>query len=107
MQSAFAILPAEPRPDFRLEAAEVRDNELTLSVQIPVGNTKPELFVTVEGGQITMPDLKENNEGTATFIARVVKTPQPDKPLNYTLVQDGAAVAGAIPFPTNQHSAGN
>jgi len=107
VQSAFAALPTEPRADFRVNTAEAMDDDLSLTVQIPVSNTKPELFVTAEGGQITLPDLKESNDGTATFSARVLKAPRPDTLLHYTLVQDGAAVAGTIPFPTNRHSIGD
>lgn len=101
VQSAFAALPAAPRPDFRLLAIDLKDSELLLTVQLPAGDRKPELFITAEGGQLTLPDLKEQDDGTAVFTARVVKAPPPGTPLHYTLVLGTIAVGGEVPFPTS------
>lgn len=100
VQAAFAELPAEARPDFRLSAAELRGDELLLTAQVPSGNIRPELFISAEGGLLILPDLKEQNGDTATFSARVLRAPPPDVPLHFTLVQGGAAVGGNVPFPT-------
>lgn len=105
VQSAFAALPDEPRPEFRLSRVEAENDTIILHALLPEPEGKVELFLaTSDGGQIALPDLVEQGPDDAIFSARLIARPPPGADLHYTLVQGDVAVSGTILFPEDNQS---
>lgn len=99
VQSAFSTLPADARPGFRIAHAEHSSDSLILDAELPAADGEADLFLSVEGGQLTLPDPAAAQSGEYTFKAQVITAPQPGADLRYTLIQEDMAVSGTIPFP--------
>jgi DsbC/DsbD-like thiol-disulfide interchange protein len=99
VQSSFNALPVEARAGFRIARAEHVDDSLILHAELPAADGEAYLFLSAEGGQLTLLDPAASQSGKYAFEAQVITAPEPGANLHYTLVQEDMAVSGTIPFP--------
>ncbi|WEX07818.1 protein-disulfide reductase DsbD domain-containing protein [Chelativorans sp. AA-79] len=102
VESAFAALPEEPRPGFRVEEVKRHDAQVEFEVNLPDDAGEPALFLAPpEGVQIAMPELKRRDGRRAVFSANLLNAVAKGAALriDYTLTAGQEAVAGQIALP--------
>lgn len=102
VQAAFDALPGPEQPDFGVTLLEGGKDEVLVEAAFPGEPEAVDFFLAgAEGYQFGAPERRVEGQ-RLLFSARILARPDkvPDKGgLSYTLVSDGGAVTGTLPYP--------
>jgi DsbC/DsbD-like thiol-disulfide interchange protein len=100
--AAFAALPMAARPDFGVKLVKEDDKSVVVEATSPADTSKAEFFLAGGEGYSFAAPRREEKEGKTLFSIDVLDHPATkpaDGGMHYTLVTDGGAVSGILPYP--------
>jgi DsbC/DsbD-like thiol-disulfide interchange protein len=100
VSAAFAALPAAATAEFGVVVAEKAGDKTVLKAAFPGDPETAKLFIAGEDGYVFTTPVREERDGKTLFSLEVTRPDETPKGqgIHYTLVTDGGAVSGILPY---------